>query len=211
MTAGISDMVPDRAIISAYLTILSGSAGRLLISLVYFLIVANRLTLAEFGLFATASATGMILSRLLAFGFVSPLYRVATVKPRLLGAYLAGFAALGLASLPNRSVDLRAIAPGRGRLDGGDAVFQDEVVGRLRKAQPGQPSPVHQGPGGAVMMLALPQQEAGQLLAHLTQGAYGRLTRPHQVADGLMRRVGSVSSRYSAGDGTHQAGAPTLH
>ena len=41
MTAGISDIVPDRAIISAYLTILSGSAGRLLISLVYFLIVAN--------------------------------------------------------------------------------------------------------------------------------------------------------------------------
>lgn len=92
--------MPDRAIISAYLAILSGSAGRLLISLVYFLIVANRLTLAEFGLFATASATWMILSRLLAFGFVSPLYHVATVKPRLLGAYLAGFAALGLASLP---------------------------------------------------------------------------------------------------------------
>ncbi|HEY5796664.1 MAG TPA: lipopolysaccharide biosynthesis protein [Bosea sp. (in: a-proteobacteria)] len=93
-------MLPDRAAILAYLTILSGSAGRLVISLVYFLIVANTLTLGEFGLFATASATGLILSRLLAFGFVSPVYRVATVKPRLLGAYLAGFAALGLCSLP---------------------------------------------------------------------------------------------------------------
>ena len=93
-------MLPDRATILAYLTILSGSAGRLVISLVYFLIVANTLTLGEFGLFATASATGLILSRLLAFGFVSPVYRVATVKPRLLGAYLAGFAALGLLSLP---------------------------------------------------------------------------------------------------------------
>jgi O-antigen/teichoic acid export membrane protein len=93
-------MLPDRAAIAAYLTILSGSAGRLVISLVYFLIVANALTLGEFGLFATASATGLILSRLLAFGFVSPLYRVATVKPRLLGAYLAGFAGLSLASLP---------------------------------------------------------------------------------------------------------------
>jgi hypothetical protein len=61
--AGISDIVPDRAIISAHLTILSGSAGRLHISLVYFLIVANRLTLAEFDLFARASATGMILAR----------------------------------------------------------------------------------------------------------------------------------------------------
>jgi O-antigen/teichoic acid export membrane protein len=93
-------MSPDRASIAAYLTILSGSAGRLVISLVYFLIVANTLTLGEFGIFATASATGVILSRLLAFGFVSPVYRVATVKPRLLGAYLAGFAGLGLLSLP---------------------------------------------------------------------------------------------------------------
>ncbi|MFJ5370266.1 lipopolysaccharide biosynthesis protein [Bosea sp. CER48] len=93
-------MLPDRATISAYLTILSGSAGRLVISLVYFLIVANTLTLGEFGLFATASSTGLILSRVLAFGFISPLYRVATVKPRLLGAYLAGFGGLGLLSLP---------------------------------------------------------------------------------------------------------------
>lgn len=93
-------MLPDRATISAYLTILSGSAGRLTISLVYFLIVANTLTLGEFGLFAAASSTGLILSRLLAFGFISPLYRVATVKPRLLGAYLAGFSALSLLSLP---------------------------------------------------------------------------------------------------------------
>ncbi|HEV7257356.1 MAG TPA: lipopolysaccharide biosynthesis protein [Bosea sp. (in: a-proteobacteria)] len=93
-------MLPDRAAILAYLTILSGSAGRLVISLVYFLIVANTLTLGEFGLFATASATGLILSRLLAFGFVSPVYRIATVKPRLLGAYLGGFVGLGLLSLP---------------------------------------------------------------------------------------------------------------
>ena len=92
--------MPNRAAISAYLTILSGSAGRLVISLVYFLIVANRLSLADFGLFATASATGVILSRMLAFGFVSPLFRIATVKPRLLGAYLAGFGSLSLASLP---------------------------------------------------------------------------------------------------------------
>lgn len=93
-------MLPDRATIFAYLTILSGSAGRLVISLVYFLIVANTLTLGEFGLFATASSTGLILSRLLAFGFISPLYRVATVKPRLLGAYLSGFAGLSALSLP---------------------------------------------------------------------------------------------------------------
>ena len=93
-------MLPDRTTIFAYLTILSGSAGRLVISLVYFLIVANTLTLGDFGLFATASSTGLILSRLLAFGFISPLYRAATVKPRLLGAYLSGFAGLSALSLP---------------------------------------------------------------------------------------------------------------
>lgn len=93
-------MSPDRATISAYLTILSGSAGRLVISLVYFLIVANTLSLSEFGLFATASSAGLILSRLLAFGFVSPVYRIATVKPRLLGAYLAGFFGLAALSVP---------------------------------------------------------------------------------------------------------------
>lgn len=98
--ASTGRMIPDRTTIFAYLTILTGSAGRLVISLVYFLIVANTLTLGEFGLFATASATGMILSRMLAFGFVSPLYRVATVKPRLLGAYAAGFAVLALLSIP---------------------------------------------------------------------------------------------------------------
>ena len=100
IAAQMDRMFPDRSTIFAYLTILTGSAGRLVISLVYFLIVANTLTLGEFGLFATASATGVILARTLAFGFVSPLYRVATVKPRLLGAYAAGFAWLMLLSLP---------------------------------------------------------------------------------------------------------------
>ncbi|MCY0093547.1 lipopolysaccharide biosynthesis protein [Hoeflea ulvae] len=77
--------------ITAYLSMVGGSAGRLVISLVYFIAIANTLSISEFGLFATASACGIMLSRLLAFGFVSPLYRVATVKPRLLGVYTAGF------------------------------------------------------------------------------------------------------------------------
>jgi O-antigen/teichoic acid export membrane protein len=83
-----------------YAKVLSGSVGRLGFSLVYFLIVANALTLAEFGLFATASAVGVVLSRLAAFGFISPLFRCATVRRRLVGTYLAGFAALFALSLP---------------------------------------------------------------------------------------------------------------
>ena len=90
----------NRKTITDYLTITSGVLGRLVISLVYFLIVANVLTLAEFGIFASASAVGLVVSRLMAFGFISPVYRVATVKPRLLGAYTAGLIVLALLSLP---------------------------------------------------------------------------------------------------------------
>lgn len=126
-------MSPDRSTILAYLTILSGSAGRLAISLVYFLIVANTLTLGEFGLFATASATGLILSRLLAFGFVSPLYRVATVKPRLLGAYAAGFAVLAVLSLPvillAAAAAYGALFSGRLALSSFALIIAAEVVG----------------------------------------------------------------------------------
>ncbi|MFC0207534.1 lipopolysaccharide biosynthesis protein [Chelativorans intermedius] len=83
-----------------YLAAISGSAGRLVFSLAYFVVLANALSIAEFGLFATASAAGVMLSRLLAFGFLAPLYRIATVKPRLLGAYTAGFLVMSALSLP---------------------------------------------------------------------------------------------------------------
>jgi O-antigen/teichoic acid export membrane protein len=83
-----------------YATLLGGAGARLAVALVYFLIAANSLSLPDFGRFAACSATGIILSRLAAFGFVSPVFRIATVKPRLTGVYLAGFMALFLVSLP---------------------------------------------------------------------------------------------------------------
>ena len=83
-----------------YTTAVSGSAGRLIFSLLYFVALANTLSIAEFGLFATASAAGVMLSRILAFGFISALYRIATVRPLLIGTFTAGFLALALASLP---------------------------------------------------------------------------------------------------------------
>lgn len=92
MIARLKDFTSaNKSSINAYLSMVGGSAGRLVISLVYFIAIANTLTISDFGLFATASACGIMLSRLLAFGFVSPLYRIATVKPRLLGVYTAGF------------------------------------------------------------------------------------------------------------------------
>ncbi len=90
----------QRQVLRDYLAAISGSAGRLVFSLIYFVILANSLTIADFGLFATASAAGVMVGRILAFGFTATLYRIATVKRRLLGTYAAGFLLLALASLP---------------------------------------------------------------------------------------------------------------
>ncbi|MGU3574472.1 lipopolysaccharide biosynthesis protein [Brucellaceae bacterium C25G] len=95
------------AILRDYFALISGSLGRLVISLIYFIALANSLSIADFGLFATTSAAGVVLSRLVGLGFNSPLYRVATVKPHLLGTYTAGYLLSTLASLP-----LFAIATG---------------------------------------------------------------------------------------------------
>ncbi|MDQ0319186.1 O-antigen/teichoic acid export membrane protein [Pararhizobium capsulatum DSM 1112] len=89
-----------RYVVQAYLSMTGGSVGRLVLSLVYFICVANGLSIAEFGLFATASAAGIMVSRVLAFGFMSPLYRISTVKPLLIGTYSLGFIVAALASLP---------------------------------------------------------------------------------------------------------------
>lgn len=89
-----------RDIFQGYFSAVSGSAGRLVFSLVYFVALANSLSIADFGLFATASAAGVVIARLLAFGFVSPLYRAASVKPRLIGTFTAGFLLMALMSLP---------------------------------------------------------------------------------------------------------------
>ncbi len=88
------------ALLRSYASTLGGSAGRLVISLLYFVSLANSLSISDFGLFASASAAGIVLSRIISFGFVSPLYRTATVKPQLLGTYYAGFLAAALLSLP---------------------------------------------------------------------------------------------------------------
>jgi O-antigen/teichoic acid export membrane protein len=87
-------------LIRSYVSTLSGSAGRLVISLLYFISLSNSLSISDFGLFAAASAVGVVLSRVASFGFVSPLYRIATVKQRILGTYYAGYLAAVALSLP---------------------------------------------------------------------------------------------------------------
>jgi O-antigen/teichoic acid export membrane protein len=88
------------AILQNYASLLGGSVGRLVFSLVYFLVLANTLSVAAFGIVAATSSMGVVLSRLAGLGFSSPLYRIATVKPQLTGTYLGGYLAFFLLSLP---------------------------------------------------------------------------------------------------------------
>ncbi len=100
MAAEQPALAPPARILRDYAAALSGSGGRLVFSLVYFVVLANTLSIADFGLFAAASASGVMLSRILSFGFVSPLYRIATVRPALVGVYMAAFLFMAALSLP---------------------------------------------------------------------------------------------------------------
>jgi len=90
----------SRKLIWDYSALLSGQVGRLVFSMVYFVVLAHTLSLGDFGIFASCSAIGIVLSRILSFGFVSPLFRVATTKPTLIGSYTGGFLISALLSLP---------------------------------------------------------------------------------------------------------------
>lgn len=83
-----------------YLAAISGSGGRLVFSLAYFVALANSLSLDDFGRFAAASAAGVVLSRITAFGFTTALYRTATLRPRLIGTFTGGYLAMLVLSLP---------------------------------------------------------------------------------------------------------------
>ena len=75
MVNGIFERLKSNAgALRSYAAALSGAGGRLVISLFYFVALANTLSVADFGLFATASATGIMLSRIVGFGFTSPLW-----------------------------------------------------------------------------------------------------------------------------------------
>ena len=71
---------------------------------------------------------------------------------------------------PKRGFDVgfKMIPPSRRRLDGRDAIFQHDVMRCVFERQSGEPAPVHQGPGHRpVIMTAMAQQKAGELLARL--------------------------------------------
>ncbi len=90
----------DKQRLVDYSSLLGGQVGRLVFSMLYFITLARALSLSDFGIFATASSIGIVLSRLSGLGFVSPLFRVATTKPSLLGVYTAGFLTASAVTLP---------------------------------------------------------------------------------------------------------------
>ena len=89
--------------------VMVGETGRLVFSLVYFVTLARTLELGDFGIFASASAVGVVLARLSGLGFISPLYRVATTRPTLIGAYTAGYATAVVLTLPLLAIATWAI------------------------------------------------------------------------------------------------------
>ena len=100
VTLGLGRLGINRAQIIDYSALLSGQLGRLVFSVVYFVVLARTLSLGDFGIFASCSAIGIVLSRLVGFGYISPLFRVATTKPSLIGAYTGGFLVAVALSLP---------------------------------------------------------------------------------------------------------------
>ena len=92
-----------------YLQVFAGTGVRLGLQAVYFFILANTLSLHDMGVFASTSATGIMIGCFSGFGFSSFAFRAAAGKRRTLGGYLAVFYVSWLVSLP---LCLAAALPG---------------------------------------------------------------------------------------------------
>src|SRR3954465_5441709 len=70
---------------------------------------------------------------------------------------------------------------------------------RLLELQSGQPASMDQCPGWPVVVMAVAQQEAAQLLTGLTRAAHRRQTRTQEIADSLMGRIWNPHWRQFTG------------
>jgi O-antigen/teichoic acid export membrane protein len=91
---------PYRRSVQGYFQVLAGTFGRLALQAVYFFVLANTLAIADMGVFASASAAGMMLGAFTGFGFASFAFRAAAGRGRLLGRYMAIFYACLVVMLP---------------------------------------------------------------------------------------------------------------
>lgn len=89
-----------RNVAAQYIQVLAGTAGRVGLQAVYFLTLANTLTLADFGIFAAISAAGIMLGAFAGFGFAALAFRAAAGDQSLLGSYLGLFFAALMVTLP---------------------------------------------------------------------------------------------------------------
>jgi O-antigen/teichoic acid export membrane protein len=89
-----------RAQFANYLQVFAGTGVRLGLQAVYFFILANTLSLHDMGVFASTSATGIMIGCFSGFGFASFTFRAAAGKRHSLGGYLAVFYVSWLVSVP---------------------------------------------------------------------------------------------------------------
>lgn len=80
-----------RRTLENYCKLLAGNSARLGLQAVYFFLLANTLSLAAMGIFASASAVGLMLASFSGLGFGSLAFRAAAGRPRLLVNYLGLF------------------------------------------------------------------------------------------------------------------------
>lgn len=80
-----------RRTVASYCQLLAGTAGRVGLQAVYFFVLANTLSLPAMGIFASASAAGLMLASFSGLGFGSLAFRAAASRPRLLDRYLGLF------------------------------------------------------------------------------------------------------------------------
>jgi hypothetical protein len=103
---------------------------------------------------------------------------------------------------PSRQQDFdlggQPITTCRRRFDRLDGVLEHHVMRRLCEAQACQPAAVHQRPGRTMVVMAVTQQKARQLLAAAPQAVYRRLTGADQIAHRLMRLVRNPHRRQLA-------------
>ena len=86
--------------LKSYLQLLGGAVFRLGVSLLYFLALTHALSIADFGFFASSMAVGLVLARVVAFGYGDAMFQISAGRPRTLGPYLGIYLVWFAASLP---------------------------------------------------------------------------------------------------------------
>jgi O-antigen/teichoic acid export membrane protein len=86
--------------VRAYLNTLGGSSGRLVIQAAYFVTLVSSLSVADYGVFASAIAVSLIVANGGTFGFTAALFRAATTRRRVLGHYIGGYYVYILGAIP---------------------------------------------------------------------------------------------------------------